>query len=231
MVIIGASLAGLFAAAAVAATGARTMIIERDVLPESPVPRKGVPQGRQPHVLLHRGLLAAEELIPGIREDLLNRGAAAFDIGTMAWLGEYGWLPTWIPTYETVSATRPLLEHLARERVRELPDVTLHEGVRVTELQRNARQWQVVCEDATAVQADLVIDASGRGSRLPHWLLDGHSDKLLAAVPRLRRLKRRGFIAANVGHAAQQAPASSSEQLVIVPRLARLGNAHPGGRR
>ena len=172
VVIIGASLAGLFAAADAAAAGARTMIIERDVLPESPVPRKGVPQGRQPHVLLHRGLLAAEELIPGIREDLLNRGAAAFDIGTMAWLGEYGWLPTWIPTYETVSATRPLLEHLARERVRELPDVTLQEGVRVTELQRNPRQWQVVCEDATAVQADLVIDASGRGSRLPHWLAE-----------------------------------------------------------
>jgi hypothetical protein len=27
-----------------------------------------------------------------------------------------------------------------------------------------------VCEDATTVEADLVIDASGRGSRLPHWL-------------------------------------------------------------
>ena len=40
-----------------------------------------------------------------------------FDTGTMAWLGEYGWLPTWIPAYETVSATRPLLEHLVRQRV------------------------------------------------------------------------------------------------------------------
>jgi cation diffusion facilitator CzcD-associated flavoprotein CzcO len=50
VVIIGASLAGLFAAAAAATAGARTMIIERDVLPDQPVPRKGVPQGRQPHV-------------------------------------------------------------------------------------------------------------------------------------------------------------------------------------
>ena len=108
VVIIGASLAGLFAAAAAAASGSRTMIIERDVLPDSPVARKGVPQGRQPHVLLHRGLLAAEKLIPGIREDLLSHGAVPFDTGTMAWLGEYGWLPTWIPAYETVSATRPL---------------------------------------------------------------------------------------------------------------------------
>jgi flavin-dependent dehydrogenase len=170
VVIIGASLAGLFAAAATATVGARTVIIERDVLPDRPVPRKGVPQGRQPHVLLHRGLLAAEELVPGIREDLLSHGAVPFDTGTMAWLGEYGWLPTWIPAYETVSATRPLLEHLVRRRVRDLDGVTIREGIRVTDVKRDARHWQVVCEDATVVQADLVIDASGRGSRLPHWL-------------------------------------------------------------
>jgi 2-polyprenyl-6-methoxyphenol hydroxylase-like FAD-dependent oxidoreductase len=170
VVIIGASLAGLFAAAAAAAAGARAMIIERDVLPDGPVPRKGVPQDRQPHVLLHRGLLAAEELVPGIRENLLSHGAVPFDTGTWAWLGEYGWSPTWIPAYETVSATRPLLEHLVRERVRRLAGVTLYEGVRVTELRRSARHWQVVCENATTVATDLVIDASGRGSRLPQWL-------------------------------------------------------------
>jgi len=175
VVIIGASLAGLFAAAAAAAAGARTVIIERDVLPDGPSPRKGVPQGRQPHVLLHRGLLAAEKLVPGIREGLIRHGAVPFDTGTMAWLGEYGWLPTWIPSYETVSATRPLLEHLLRQRVRDLEGVSLYEGVRVTELQRDmstvdGRSWLVVCEDATIVRADLVIDASGRGSRLPHWL-------------------------------------------------------------
>ena len=84
VVIIGASLAGLFAAAAAATAGARIMIIERDVLPNQPMPRKGVPQGRQPHVLLHRGLLAAEELVPGIRGDLLSHGAVPFDTGTMA---------------------------------------------------------------------------------------------------------------------------------------------------
>jgi flavin-dependent dehydrogenase len=170
VVIIGASLAGLFAAAAVAAAGAQAMIIERDVLPDDPMPRKGVPQGRQPHVLLHRGLLAADELLPDIRQDLLSHGAVPLDTGTWAWLGEYGWSPTWIPAYETVSATRPLLEHLVRERVRRLAGVTLHEGVRVNDLHRNARDWRVVCDDATTLEADLVIDASGRGSRLPHWL-------------------------------------------------------------
>jgi len=172
VVIIGASLAGLFAAAAAVAAGARTTIIERDILPETSLARKGVPQGRQPHVLLHRGLLAAEKLVPGIREDLLNHGAVPFDTGTMAWLGEYGWLPTWIPAYETVSATRPLLEQLVREKVRNLAGVTLREGLRVTELQHDAHGWWVVCDDGGSVRADVVIDASGRGSRLPHWLAE-----------------------------------------------------------
>ena len=41
VVVIGASLAGLFAAAAAAANGADTVIRERDRLPETPEPRKG----------------------------------------------------------------------------------------------------------------------------------------------------------------------------------------------
>jgi 2-polyprenyl-6-methoxyphenol hydroxylase-like FAD-dependent oxidoreductase len=170
VIVIGGSLAGLFAAAAAASAGAHTTVIERDVLPTEPSSRKGVPQDRQPHVLLHRGLLAAEELLPGLREDLIRHGAAQFDGGAMPWLGEYGWMPTWIPAFELVSATRPLLEHLVRERVRRLPNVVIHEGVRVSQLRRFGSRWQVECEDATMSEADVVIDASGRSSRLPHWL-------------------------------------------------------------
>jgi 2-polyprenyl-6-methoxyphenol hydroxylase-like FAD-dependent oxidoreductase len=170
VIVIGGSLAGLFAAAASASAGADTTIIERDVLPTEPSPRRGVPQSRQPHVLLHRGLLAAQELLPGLREDLIRHGAAHFDSGAMPWLSEYGWLPTWIPSFELVSATRPLLEHVVRQRVRELPNVVIHEGVRVSQLRRSAGKWQAECEDATMSEADIVIDASGRSSRLSHWL-------------------------------------------------------------
>ena len=170
VIVIGGSLAGLFAAAASASAGAHTTIIERDLLPTEPSPRRGVPQSRQPHVLLHRGLLAAEELLPGLREDLIRHGAAQFDSGAMPWLSEYGWLPTWIPSFELVSASRPLLEHVVRQHVRALPNVVIHEGVRVGQLRRSAGKWQAECEDATMSEADIVIDASGRSSRLPHWL-------------------------------------------------------------
>jgi 2-polyprenyl-6-methoxyphenol hydroxylase-like FAD-dependent oxidoreductase len=170
VVIIGGSLAGLFAAAATASAGIRTTILERDLLPSEPRSRKGVPQDRQPHVLLHRGLVAAEELLPGLREDLIRHGGVAFDTGAMPWLGEYGWLPTWIPGFEFISTTRPLLEYVVRERIRALPEVAIYDGVRVSDLRRSQSAWQVICEDAGVAEADLVIDASGRSSRLPQWL-------------------------------------------------------------
>ncbi|HEV2930464.1 MAG TPA: FAD-dependent oxidoreductase [Propionibacteriaceae bacterium] len=170
--VIGASLAGLFAAAAAAANGADTVILERDRLPKTPEPRRGVPQGRQAHVLLYRGLLSAEELLPGLREDLIAHGAARFDSGAMPWLGEYGWLPTWWQGFELVSVTRPLLEQLARQRLVSQSAVTLHEGARVVGLHRSGRQWQVITEDGRTFDADRVIDASGRSSRLPHWLTE-----------------------------------------------------------
>src|SRR5918998_3237136 len=145
--VIGASLAGLFAAAATASRGVETIVLERDRLPEEPEPRKGVPQGRQAPILLRRGLLSAEELLPGLRADLIAHGAARFDSGAMPWLGEYGWLPTWWPGFELISVTRPLLEHLVRQRLLSQSTVTVHEGARVVGLRRSGRQWQLSTEE------------------------------------------------------------------------------------
>ena len=84
VVIIGASTTGLFAAAAVAASDRSVLILERDELPSDAAPRPGVPQGRQPHVFLHRGVLAAEELLPGFRRDLLDVGAVPINTADLA---------------------------------------------------------------------------------------------------------------------------------------------------
>jgi flavin-dependent dehydrogenase len=170
--VLGASLAGLFATAATVSRGVETIVLERDRLPDSPEPRKGVPQGRQAHVLLHRGLLSASALLPGLREDLIEHGAPVLDTGAMPWLGEYGWMPTWLPSYEVVSLTRPLLEHVVRQRVQALPAATIIEGVRATALHRSGLGWRIDVEGHEPFHADVVIDASGRGSRMPHWLVD-----------------------------------------------------------
>jgi 2-polyprenyl-6-methoxyphenol hydroxylase-like FAD-dependent oxidoreductase len=174
VVIVGASLAGAFAAAAAGAAGCSVTVLERDVLPsKGPEPRSGVPQGRQPHVFLYRGLLAVEQLLPGLGAEMLEAGAVTFDTGDLAWLGEFGWLPPGPRQFEVFSASRPLFEHLVLRRVRATPGVQVRDGIRVESVRRGGpggRRWSVELADGSIEAADLVLDASGRASRLPSWL-------------------------------------------------------------
>jgi flavin-dependent dehydrogenase len=63
-VVVGASIAGLLAARVLADHFARVVILERDMLPERPESRKGVPQGRHAHALLGQGRQIMEQLLP-----------------------------------------------------------------------------------------------------------------------------------------------------------------------
>ena len=198
VVVLGASMAGLFAAAAAAGRGNSVMVLERDVLPGDPKPRAGVPQGEQPHVFLFRGLLALEELLPGSRQELLGVGAVPFDTGELPWLAEQGWLPVGQRAFEVLSVTRPLFEHVIRRRVEELAGVQIRAGSKVTSLRCRDQQWEVGLADGSTALTDLVVDASGRSSRLPVWLTDagvraapvsqvdsgvGYATRMYAAAP------------------------------------------------
>ncbi|MCC2313975.1 NAD(P)/FAD-dependent oxidoreductase [Cellulomonas xiejunii] len=185
VVVVGASVAGLLTAAALARGGRRLTLLDRDDLPDTAEPRTGVPQGRQPHLLLHRGLRAIEALLPGFGADLRAAGAVRVDTGDLAWLGVLGWSPP-CRQLEILLATRPLIEHVLRARVLGLPGVQVVGGTRATGLRRGdatGPRWRVDTEPAgwsdgpagwstepDAWGADLVVDASGRASRLPRWL-------------------------------------------------------------
>ncbi|MEE1835797.1 NAD(P)/FAD-dependent oxidoreductase [Streptomyces sp. SP17KL33] len=189
VVVIGAGMAGLLSAAVIATTGRCVTLLEQDPVSAwaTPEPRGGVPQGRQPHVLLYSGLHAIEGLLPGLRAELIAAGGVPLDTGDLAWLGERGWAPFGTPAFELVSATRPLVEHTVRRRVVELPGVEVRGGVRVRGLSRTGTAatataadadadadadggWLVECFDGPSLRAGLVVDASGRSSRLPEWL-------------------------------------------------------------
>ena len=172
IVIIGASTTGLFAAAAAAGGDRAVTILERDDLPADPVARPGVPQGRQPHVFLHRGLLAAEPLLPGFRGDLLEAGAVPFHTAELAWLSGQGWESRTSKSFEVLSTTRPLLEAVLRRRVVGLTGVQVVAGSHVVSVASAGSGWTVTTADGAEHGADLVVDASGRNSRLPTWLAD-----------------------------------------------------------
>lgn len=172
VVVIGGSLTGLFVAAALQHPQLELTIVERDILPAGPEPRPGVPQDEQPHVFLYRGLQAAEQLLPGLHHDLVAAGAVPFHTGNLPWLSPDGWLPLGRAGFEILSATRPLFESVVRRRVLALPGVRLRQGVRVSALERDGERWWVRLADQTSMSADLVVDASGRNTRLPVWLAE-----------------------------------------------------------
>ncbi|MCA1821451.1 MAG: FAD-dependent monooxygenase [Pseudonocardia sp.] len=178
--VIGGGMAGLLAARVLANHFERVTLIERDQLPPEMRARKGVPQGRMQHVMMPRGEQIIERLFPGYSRELEAAGAVALRIPLDALvLTPAGWLdrrPTGWPLH---SASRPLFEGVLRQRVRDLPSVTILDGHDVTSLCTSPDRRQVTgtvlrrlsdIASTRELAADLVVDASGRGSRAPVWL-------------------------------------------------------------
>jgi hypothetical protein len=114
-------------------------------------------------------------LLPGLRIDLQSSRAVPFDTARLAWLGERVWSPVGASRYEVISLSRSLFEQVVLRRVLDLEGVRLRDAYRVSGLQRRgppeSQRWRAETAEGDGVDADVVIDASGRGYRLPAWLL------------------------------------------------------------
>ncbi len=170
--IIGASMAGLMAAAAVHQYADEVVLLERDELTDQPVSRGGVPQGDQVHVILPLGLGRMEALLPGLREDFLARGCLDFDeLAEVPMYGEHGWYRR-VRSERAVAFRRPLFELVVRERVLAFDNVSVQRvSVRGLELSEDgSRTIGVRLRDGSLVEADMVIDCSGRRSKATQWI-------------------------------------------------------------
>jgi 2-polyprenyl-6-methoxyphenol hydroxylase-like FAD-dependent oxidoreductase len=179
--VIGASVAGLLAAAVLSESGEPVTVYDRDTLPGQPGHRRGVPQSRQLHALHARGAQALDELLPGFRDEMIARGGVVADTqGDAHWyLDDYLLKPA--PSgLEGIALSRPVLEWLIRSRVTKLPNVTITDATdvaglvtaagRVTGVRVRAARTPDAVEET--VPASLVLDAGGRGSRTPAWLAE-----------------------------------------------------------
>ncbi|MEU0039148.1 FAD-dependent monooxygenase [Streptomyces sp. NPDC006333] len=174
-VVIGAGLAGLLAAAALHAY-ADVTVVERDVLPAGPEPRKGLPQARHAHLLWSGGARAMEELLPGVTAAWLAAGARRIPLPTgLVTLSARGWLRRWPEMEFMISCSRDLLDSVLREQVAGMERVTVLDGTELLGLEGDASRVtgvRVRTSDGAerVLEADLVVDASGRGSRSTAWL-------------------------------------------------------------
>ncbi|MDX3694829.1 FAD-dependent monooxygenase [Streptomyces europaeiscabiei] len=177
-IVIGASAAGLFAAA-VLAEFADVTVIESDTLPEGPETRRGVPQDRHAHLVWSGGVQAFSDILPGIVDEVVASGARlAHVMGDMVSRSPNEvWFRRFTTTHHHILVcSRPLLDSVLRARVLSDDRIAHHQNTKVSGLRGTAvRVTGVDIEsggDRRTLTADLIVDASGRGSRSPDWLRD-----------------------------------------------------------
>jgi 2-polyprenyl-6-methoxyphenol hydroxylase-like FAD-dependent oxidoreductase len=133
---VGAGMAGLAAAKAVAPHFEKVVVLDRDALPAAPPPRPGTPQSRHTHGLLAGGQGALERLFPGIERDLVEAGAVRMRMRRDARFEVPGFdpLPQRDFGFDTFALSRPALERVCRRRVEGEPNIEFRPRTHVAEL-------------------------------------------------------------------------------------------------
>ncbi len=181
-VVLGGSVAGLLAARVLAETFADVLIVDRTALRGGPVAR---PSARHAQLVLGRGQQLLAKLFPGLAEEAVAAGSPIADVGALRhYAGGQRLQPAGTGAF-CVAWDRSVLDDQLAARVRGLPNVRVAEHTEVLGLQidttadgdvgrvrgvrvRSRRPGSGV----ELVEADLVVDAGGRGSNTPDWLAE-----------------------------------------------------------
>jgi 2-polyprenyl-6-methoxyphenol hydroxylase-like FAD-dependent oxidoreductase len=173
-VVIGASMAGLCAARVLADRFTAVVVVDRDTLGDDPTPRRLVPQGRHPHLLLTAGARLLDEWFPGLTAELYAAGAVELDLcRDFLWHQAGGTQRRPASSLIGPSMSRPLLERTVRRRVNALPNVDIRAGVNVRGLSIDDQATRVIAVqvgEGDEIPADLVVDATGRRAHTVDWL-------------------------------------------------------------
>lgn len=215
--VVGGSLAGLLAARVLAGHADDVVVVEADELPPGPAERPGTPQAGQFHVLhaLARQLL--DHWFPTLFADLAAAGAAPMSTADGRMYVDGRMRPT-IRDDSLMPVRRPLVEWHVRKAV--LPSVRLVPGRVVGVAGDRARVRGVVLASGERLGADLVVDATGRGTRLGEWLRG-----LGATPPPKRRVHLDLGYATTVYH---RTPGQRLDGLFAVHSLRSAAWADPG---
>jgi len=166
--------------------GHRVTVLERDVAPPPDRPadawtaweRRGVAQFHQPHNLFPRFRQILDDELPGTVDRLVDAGCV--------WVDPLEMLPPFIKDrtpragddrFRFVTGRRPVVEHVLAKAAVEDDRVEVRRGVAVAELltgsnviARVPHVTGVRTTEGGELEADLVVDATGRRTKLAEWL-------------------------------------------------------------
>ncbi|HEY6331318.1 MAG TPA: FAD-dependent oxidoreductase [Blastocatellia bacterium] len=219
-IVIGGSMAGLLAARVLSDHFREVTLIERDEIASSARPRKAVPQGRHVHVLMHSGIQVIDRLFPDLLASMqqsarIVRSDASQDF---RWRHFGVWKARFNSGIEMVFMYRPSFEWKVASRVLAVSNIKVISGRDVTGYAAVASRERVTGVRISSgsgaeeiVDADLIVDASGRGSQTPKWL----RELGLPAPPEAR-------VEINIGYAsrifARPKNLTDAPPLFVVPR-------------
>ncbi len=188
IVIVGAGIAGLCAAMALARSDRRITVLDRDPPPPDFDPdqafsdwtRRGVAQLRHSHVFLGRFVTMLRDRHPVLWERLVAAGAREFSFGDAAppaLRSSYMFMPG-DEKLSFLFSRRSTVELVMRRHVASLPGVDFVTDVFVNGIDTDNRDGALavvavrcVKNDQEAIWfADALVDASGRTSQFPDWL-------------------------------------------------------------
>lgn len=181
-IIIGASHAGLCAARVLSDHFEEVLLFEKDARPDGYVTHPGVPAGKHIHVLQAGAQMLLEEMFPAssplgsFRDQMVAAGSVHFDSGVgFRVFGPGGYNRKEPLGIEVLTQTRPLIEETIRKNIDAISNVACLWQQRVSGLysEGDGVIGGVTLRDPSGddvMEADFVVDASGRGSRGITWL-------------------------------------------------------------
>ncbi|KVD74137.1 hypothetical protein WS62_06610 [Burkholderia sp. ABCPW 14] len=227
-VVIGGSIAGCLTAEILSRHFTTVTIVEKGDFDDKTSDRQGVPQEKHTHVLLLEGQRLMEEIFPGLTNDLIQAGAVGADlINDVRWF-QYGlWKQCYASKLHSLFFSRRFLDNYLRGRIRRNPKIVVRSETAVADLlvsSANGRPAVAGVKISTSAGVDtlcgnLVIDASGRGSRTANWLTAAGLDE----TPRM-------LIETHLGYASRiyrRSPAHKDWRAVVIwptpPEQKRIG--------
>ena len=179
-IVLGGSVSGMCCAKVLSSHFDEVVILERDAMPAAeaePTFRPGVSQSRHHHVLLARGRENLSSLFPGFDESLAEAGAPLLDYARdCALFSPIGGAPRFESGIGIRPCRRQLVDWAIRRHLREVSNVRWIDKARVSGLafSEGKKAVQGVKFQLGSVErflsSDLVVDATGKNTKLPKWL-------------------------------------------------------------